>query len=308
MSPPAISDSSTQQQHTTTRRGLLGKAAVLGSAAVASGCLGSRPSTSETQQVVDLPASVARTRFARSRDTDRFDLRYHWYNGREWRVDFEVPVGLYEDRVSASRSLSAIIDDAVDSEVSRTLASRIAAALDEAGVRNPLNRVRVVTSFVRALRYVRDEDTTESKEYPRFVAETLVENKGDCEDFAAIFAGVFAAPPFDADPKFVVLPGHTGIGLSLDALGLDGDDHGGSQASSDDASGVLPTLSVDDEELLYVDPTYPVGLGVVPEPYREYNVVATYDDGWRVHDPQAFGVHVRQSVIGEGISDPSKYF
>ena len=305
MSPTPPSNSTDQRKHQTTKRGFLGSAALLAGAAV-TGCLGSGPSSQTPEPTADLPASVANPRFVRTREDDRFKLRFKWFNAIEWSVELDVPVAEYESRVTATRSLAAVLDDALACENCRSLAGGIGRAFDDAGMTDPLNRVRIATSFVRALQYVPDDQGTGSKEYPRFTVETLVENEGDCEDFAAVFAGIFASPVFDLDPKLVVLPGHTGIGLSAKALGIEGS--GDPDTESDGGDSGLQTLTVDDEELLYIDPTYPVGLGVVPEPYREYDVVATYDGDWRIQDHQALATHIRRSVLGEGISDPSKYF
>lgn len=305
MSPTPPSNSTDQRKRQTTRRGFLGSAALLAGAAF-TGCLGSGPSSPTPEPIADLPASVADPRFVRTREDDWFRLQFKWFNAIEWNVAFDVPVAEYESRVTATRSLAAVFDDALACENCRSLAASIGRAIDDAGVTDPLNRVRVATSFVRALQYVPDDEATGSKEYPRFAVETVVENKGDCEDFAVVFAGIFGSPVFDLDPKLVILPGHTGIGLSAKALGIEGS--GDPDAESDGVESGLPTLTVDGEELLYIDPTYPVGLGIVPEPYREYGVVATYDGDWRIEDHQALATHIRRSVLGEGISDPSKYF
>lgn len=305
MSPTPPSDSTDQRKPQTTRRGFLGSAALLAGAAF-TGCLGSGPSSPTPEPTADLPASIADPRFVRTREGDQFRLRFKWFNAIEWSVEFDVPVAEYENRVTATRSLATVLDDALACENCRSLAGGMSRALDDAGMTDPLNRVRIATSFVRALQYVPDEEATGSKEYPRFTAETLVENEGDCEDFAAVFAGIFASPAFDLDPKLVILPGHTGIGVSAKALGIEASDDDATE--SDGTESGLQTLTVDGEELLYIDPTYPVGLGVVPEPYREYDVVATYDGNWRIQDHQALATHIRQSVLGEGISDPSKYF
>jgi hypothetical protein len=301
-SPP--SGSATHTSQSRTRRGFLGTAALLGGAAL-SGCLGSAPSRNEPSTDVDLPDSVANAAFARTRNDDRFTLQYRWRNGGEWEVEFDVPIAEYEATVTASRSLASVLDDAFDSDVCRALATSISQSLDDAGIENPLNRVRVVTSFVRALQYATDEMGTGKKEYPKFAIETLVENEGDCEDFATLFAGIFSAPEFDLDPELIVIPGHTGIGLSASALGIGEADVRDEGMTAED--GGVPTLTVDGEKFLYVDPTYPVPLGVVPEPYRGYDVVATYDGHWNIHDQHALASHLKQSVMGEGISDPSKY-
>lgn len=303
-SPP--SDSAPQSNPSTTRRGFLGTAALLGSAAV-TGCLGSAPRRDDSRIDVDLPDSVSNAAFARTRTDGQYRLQFRWRNGGEWQVEFDVPISEYEATVTASRTLSSVIDDAYENDACRALATSIDESLDAANVDDPLDRVRVATSFVRALQYATDAMGTGKKEYPKYAVETLVENEGDCEDFAAIFAGIFAAPEFDLAPELLVIPGHTGIGLSAAALGLTGSAGNASDSGPASESADVPTHCIDGTEYLYVDPTYPVGLGVVPKPYREYDVVATYDGHWTVHDQHALASHLGQSVMGEGISDPTKY-
>ncbi|MFC7136371.1 hypothetical protein ACFQRB_07125 [Halobaculum litoreum] len=106
-----------------------------------------------------------------------------------------------------------------------------------------------------------------------------MDHVGDCEDYAALLAGVVAAPPFDLDPALVLLPGHVGVGVDPDAVGADG----------------LPTLRVAGREYLYLDATYRVGLGTLPADHDE-GVVAVRDGGWLVGDPGAFAAHVREAA------------
>lgn len=319
MSPTPHSNSPPQNTASTTRRGFLNKTAVASASALLAtsglaGCLGSAPDKAGAAARVDLPESVSDRSFSRDLVDADFALSYAWTFGPDWQVDLTIPRARYEAAKAAPRSLAKVFDEAKRSRISRQLATDLTNALDDLGVNDPIDRIRVVASFVRSLQYATDEEGTGKKEYPRYVAETLVENTGDCEDFAAILAGIFASPEFDADPRLVILPGHTGIALDVASLDLEGYTTTTKPATNnaDDAdetdrdNRVLEVLDIDGREYLYIDPTWPVRPGVVPEEYREYDVVATYDGHWHLHDFDALLEHLKQSV-DQGIADPTKY-
>ena len=61
--------------------------------------------------------------------------------------------------------------------------------------------------------------TSESAEYPRYPLETLVEQKGDCEDFAILAAALLHAMGYQSALMYV--PGHAALGVAGTA-GLEG--------------------------------------------------------------------------------------
>jgi hypothetical protein len=77
------------------------------------------------------------------------------------------------------------------------------------------DEVSLALAFVQqVVTYTRDEG-----EYPRYAVETLVDEKGDCEDFAILAASVLHCMGYQAALMYV--PGHAALGVA-GAPGLDG--------------------------------------------------------------------------------------
>ncbi|MFC1804079.1 hypothetical protein ACFL0D_08985, partial [Thermoproteota archaeon] len=75
----------------------------------------------------------------------------------------------------------------------------------------------LITSFVQNLHYLTD-DKTNFDDYPKFPAETLVDNGGDCEDTSILLAHILEA--MDIDTVLLTLPGHMAIGVDVNATGV----------------------------------------------------------------------------------------
>jgi len=70
-------------------------------------------------------------------------------------------------------------------------------------------------AFVQSLNYTRDEVTTSYDEYPRFPVETLVDEGGDCEDTAILYASLVIAMGYGS--IMVSPPQHMAVGVQADA-------------------------------------------------------------------------------------------
>lgn len=278
-----------EQQPSTTRRQLLTTAGLLGIGSL-SGCLGSSPVGNSSSS--DLPDSVSVDSFTRIARRSEYQLRYQWVPNRSERpVGFDVAKDRYVEAKEASRSVADTFDDAVEGEFSKQVAATLAEALDTASIESPADRIDAVAEFVRSVEYVTDKAGTGKTEYPKYVVETLVENEGDCEDFANVLGGVYSAPSFDLDPMLVIFPGHVGIGLDPEAVGPE----------------VEEVTTAGEREFVYVDSTHSVDVGVVPEELRSREVIATYRDGWTLHNAEALAGHLREAVLEEGYTDPLQY-
>ena len=69
-----------------------------------------------------------------------------------------------------------------------------------------------VLSFVQSLRYTFDNVTTPCNEYWRFPVETLVDETGDCEDTAILYASLMEVLGYDA--VLVFLHNHAAVGIA----------------------------------------------------------------------------------------------
>lgn len=219
-------------------------------------------------------------------------MTYRWsHGGRRFRVALSLPRQRYLSAKRAARSVPRCYADAIGNSLCVRAASQLGRQLDSAGVDSPVARIAAAASFARHVRYVTDREAAGTVEYPKYVAETLTENGGDCEDVAALLAGVLSAPPFDYDADFVFFSGHVGVGVDPAALGAP----------------VEPLLAAGGRDYYYVDASTHVPLGRVPEQYRDPGVVAVYDGGWRVVDAGALAEHATETVATGDMGDLRDY-
>lgn len=275
----------------TTRRTALRRLGLAGTALL-SGCIARPPGEQRADDVDPSPSSVFTATFDRVGRADAYRLSYRWrHRDRRWRLPLSVERSEYESAVAAERSVPRCYDDALTAPLADRVATALSERLDAARVESAFDRLRAATAFVRSRRYVTDEAATGEIEYPKYVAETLVENGGDCEDFAVLLAGVLAASQFGYDPHLVFFPSHVGLGLDPAAVEIEDP----------------PLVTAGDRTYYYVDATIPADLGAVPDEYDPDGVVAVYDGTWRVCDLPALCEHVADAVVENGVGDPLDY-
>jgi hypothetical protein len=73
------------------------------------------------------------------------------------------------------------------------------------------DEVSFILAFVQSLPYTSDSVTTRYDEYPRFPIETLVDDGGDCEDTAILFATLVIILNYDT--IFILSPNHLAVGV-----------------------------------------------------------------------------------------------
>jgi hypothetical protein len=71
--------------------------------------------------------------------------------------------------------------------------------------------VNFVLAFVQSIEYSYDNVSAGPDEYPRYPVETIVDETGDCEDTAILFASLLEAIDYDA--VLFLLPGHMATGV-----------------------------------------------------------------------------------------------
>ena len=66
-----------------------------------------------------------------------------------------------------------------------------------------IERVNCVLKFVQSIEYQYDDDGTGQNDYFKYPAETLWDQKGDCEDHAILFASLIEAMGYDVVLHYV---------------------------------------------------------------------------------------------------------
>jgi hypothetical protein len=78
-------------------------------------------------------------------------------------------------------------------------------------------KLMLIISFIQNLHYQTD-DIKNFDEYPKFPAETLVDNGGDCEDTTILLAHILKS--MEIETALLVFPGHMALGVDLNASGV----------------------------------------------------------------------------------------
>jgi len=153
--------------------------------------------------------SAASTTWSFTYATDNVSRHFSWsYDGSEWTWDLSIPVNSYQDYKALVRTYDwatyVTSNDPIVEEMAQGLHDK--ADLQGWGA---FDTVSYVLAFVQSLPYTVDSVTTGADDYPRYPVETLVDNGGDCEDTAILFAALMQAPALNYDCVLLLIPyGH----------------------------------------------------------------------------------------------------
>jgi len=158
---------------------------------------------------------------------------YRWvFENETYMVQLDIPMSKYEWCLNSKitrepqklgenvmRSFVTYNDRVID-----ILASRIDELAMEKGFTDG-GYIDFFLSFVQqTIAYVDDNSSKGSLEYWRYPIETLVEQEGDCEDTAVLFASLMKNRGFNVVLLFYVLENNTGhLAVGVDIDGLKGD-------------------------------------------------------------------------------------
>lgn len=149
---------------------------------------------------------------------DYYDKHFAWsYDGNQWTWSLSIPKSLYDSykRVSVSdrtRNGPEGYDFLVSTKDSfvKQVANKLHEAASQKGY-GAYETVSFMLAFVQSLPYTSDYVTKGYDEYPRFPIETLVDDGGDCEDTAILFATLVLIEGYGT--VFVSLPNHLAVGV-----------------------------------------------------------------------------------------------
>lgn len=151
------------------------------------------------------------------------------YGGRTWDFTINVPKAAYQGFHNADRPTRIIEKDGVleqqmaydifvttplDDAYMKNLADQLRSAAQENGWSDD-ETLSFALAFVQSLPYTSDKVTTGFDEYPRYPLETLVDNGGDCEDSAILYASLVQALGYGA--VLLSPTGHMAVGVKANA-------------------------------------------------------------------------------------------
>jgi predicted transglutaminase-like cysteine proteinase len=152
-----------------------------------------------------------------------YNKHFEWdYKGQHWTWNLSIPVEVYSSYKAvpvSNRTQNGPSGYGFCTTTEDTYVQSLAKELNNTS--NQLNygafdKVSFILAFVQSLPYTSDSVTTGHDEYPRFPIETLVDDGGDCEDSAILFASLTLIMGFDT--VYINPPGHYAVGILGDNL------------------------------------------------------------------------------------------
>jgi hypothetical protein len=169
--------------------------------------------------IITAPAIFARPVAAQTEASNQYyDKSYAWdYDGRHWTWNINIPAALYEaykevpvsTRTHNGPGGYGFLTTTQDYYI-KVLADKLNQSASEMGY-GSYDKVSFVLAFVQSLPYTSDNVTEGYNEYPRFPIETLVDDGGDCEDTAILFATITLIMGFGT--VYINPPDHYAVGI-----------------------------------------------------------------------------------------------
>jgi len=146
--------------------------------------------------------------------TKSFEWTYWRFDDYTWRWSVNIPTSLYEHYRAMPRPQTAdyvvYATDDGDREIVDDLARTLASQADQLGL-DDYERVHFIATFVQKLSFALDMDTTGFDDYGRYPIETLVEERGDCEDTAILLGKIMSSIGYDV--VLIRFPDHIALGV-----------------------------------------------------------------------------------------------
>ena len=155
--------------------------------------------------------------------SQNYTREFSWdFGGNHWIWNLNIPVALYDAYKAVPDSTRtqngpAGYDMMVTTKDSymQTLTEKLNETANQLGY-GPVDKVNFVLSFVQSISYSSDLNTTGHEEYPRFPIEVLVDQNGDCDCKADLFATLTLSLGYGV--VFINPPDHLAVGILGDNL------------------------------------------------------------------------------------------
>lgn len=175
-------------------------------------------------------------------------------HGQSWSVGFYIYKSTYVQAVEEPRGRSRpeYVAHAQKEGFADELARILSDDAEANGFSDKRTKVEFVIDFVQNLPYVPDDVSKGFDDYTKFIAETITEAGGDCEDTAIMLAAILQADSFGYDTVLIQPPGHMAAGIY----------------GSDDLQGVY--WEYEGRRYYYIETTGEGwGIGDIPETYED---------------------------------------
>lgn len=156
-------------------------------------------------------------------DDGYYHKAFAWnYDGQHWKWSLNIPETLYDDYKSVPVSTRTQDGPAgygfcttTQDAYMQSIAQQLNKTTTDLGYES-YDQVSFILAFVQSLPYTSDNVTEGYNEYPRFPVETLVDDGGDCEDTAILFATITLLLGYGT--VYINPPNHYAVGILGDNL------------------------------------------------------------------------------------------
>jgi len=141
-----------------------------------------------------------------------FKKTVHWqHNGHDYTTQFGIPEDqyLYYKQQQRGYCCNGWDQFATPNDITiKNIAKDITDVSISTGESNKFN---IAIDFVQSMVYEYDVDYNGRNEYPKYAIETIIDEKGDCEDTSFLMASILEA--LGIDTVLFDLPGHMAVGV-----------------------------------------------------------------------------------------------
>ncbi len=150
--------------------------------------------------------------------SQNYTRQFSWdYGGNHWIWNLNIPVALYNAYKAVpdserTQNGPAGYDMMVTTKdcYMQTLSEKLNETANQLGY-GPVDTINFVLAFVQSISYSSDLNTTGYEEYPRFPIELLIDQTGDCDCKADLFATLAVSLGYGA--VFINPPDHLAVGI-----------------------------------------------------------------------------------------------
>ncbi len=146
-----------------------------------------------------------------------YQIKHIWpYRGSTWRYKTEISKSAYEyfSGLERTSDYSEYVYNNIDDNWMIDLAEQFENVAKQKEW-DKFRKIEFVLSFVQNLEYTSDKVTTGYDQYPRYSIETIVEQKGDCEDTSILFTSIAKAMNFGTALIVLKDKSHMGAGIRI---------------------------------------------------------------------------------------------
>lgn len=146
-------------------------------------------------------------------------ITVHWrHNNQPFTTQFGIAEDKYwyykdQNRTTAADSKFATPHDPVIQTIAHDIADASVSTGDSC-------RLCLAIDFVESMTYQYDIDYNANPEYPKYAIETIIDERGDCEDTSFLMASILEA--LDVDTVLLLYTGHMAVGFAADSCPGDG--------------------------------------------------------------------------------------